>query len=233
MNIISIIFYFLCLLIVNYTPIVAMKKRNVHLKVHFDNNNNNTNVSTPTKRKRDSDNELYDQLITAIKNRDLQTVKALIIDDGNVNINQGDYNFQVTPLHYAAMYGFDEIIEILIKHKADVNAQDSSGLTPLHNAVGRYLSERLPQHIGSSEEFIRCINLLLEHGANPHIKDLAWETTPLDYAKEYSSIKNKLCKSINIGITERHLQRINGDSFADVLIKDYEIIISTLEQHTH
>lgn len=49
------------------------------------------------------------------------------------------------PLHMAACFGNNEAIEILLKHKAKVNARDANGLTPLHYtvALSRYNSAQL------------------------------------------------------------------------------------------
>ena len=49
------------------------------------------------------------------------------------------------PLHMAAWDGNNEAIELLLKHKAKVNARDANELTPLHYTVsrGRYDSAQL------------------------------------------------------------------------------------------
>lgn len=41
----------------------------------------------------------------------------------------------MTPLHYAAKYGHAEVVELLIQHRAQVNALDGVGCTPLHYAA--------------------------------------------------------------------------------------------------
>lgn len=40
-----------------------------------------------------------------------------------------------TALHRAALYGFENVIKVLIAHKADVNVKDNNGFNPLHMAV--------------------------------------------------------------------------------------------------
>lgn len=57
-----------------------------------------------------------------------------------------------TPLMEAASAGHNEIIELLIKHGADVNATSSSGNTPLMYAC--------------AGGHVNAVRLLLEHGAN-------------------------------------------------------------------
>ena len=43
--------------------------------------------------------------------------------------------FDATPLHYASIYGFAEIADILIYYDADLNSKTSDGSTPLHGTV--------------------------------------------------------------------------------------------------
>ena len=40
-----------------------------------------------------------------------------------------------TPLHYAALNGADEVFQLLVDNKADLDALDGVGATPLHFAV--------------------------------------------------------------------------------------------------
>ena len=40
-----------------------------------------------------------------------------------------------TPLHYAALNGADEVFQLLVENKADIDALDAVGATPLHFAV--------------------------------------------------------------------------------------------------
>ena len=47
-------------------------------------------------------------------------------------INSFDKN-RIAPLHYAARYDHVDIMELLIKHGANINVKDKEeGLTPLH-----------------------------------------------------------------------------------------------------
>jgi ankyrin repeat protein len=67
-----------------------------------------------------------------------------VYDDGN------------TALHIACMIGKEEVIEILLSHKANPNVINDVGLAPIHFAYGS----------GS-----RFFDKLLDHGANPFISD--------------------------------------------------------------
>ena len=63
-------------------------------------------------------------------------------------------------------------MQILIKHGADVNAQNETNLTPLHRA----------SLLGN----IQIVQLLIDHGADVTAKD--WKhQTPLHYASSWVS----------------------------------------------
>ncbi len=78
-----------------------------------------------------------------------------------------------TPLHLAAPYGGPEAVKLLIDRKADLNARDVRGMTPLMLALA--LDHPDP----------RVVKLLLEHGADPSIKSKAGETA-LDWARKFN-----------------------------------------------
>ncbi len=58
----------------------------------------------------------------------------------------------MTPLHFAAAYGHPEnVVELLLANKADVNAKDNNGWTPSHTAAAyghKDLAELLQPHAG-------------------------------------------------------------------------------------
>ena len=73
----------------------------------------------------------------------------------------------MTPLHWAANRGHLDIVQALLKARADVNAKDEYGMTPLHLAAIR-------GHLG-------IIQALLKAGADVNAKDED-EYTPLHLA---------------------------------------------------
>ena len=81
------------------------------------------------------------------------------------------------PLHLAAFYGFEEIARMLLANGARIEAnatgnfRDRKKRTPLHLAV---LGE-------DSDEVPRMVRLLLQHGADPNVKDTLG-MKPGDYA---------------------------------------------------
>ncbi len=57
----------------------------------------------------------------------------------------------MTPLHWAALWGYKEVAQLLLTNKADVNAKDKNDQTALHHATARGrepVAELLRQHGG-------------------------------------------------------------------------------------
>ena len=89
-----------------------------------------------------------------------------------------------TPLHHAAGSGRIHAIELLLENRADINAVDINGLTPLHtlwSTIHILRNQRLvnmlryssyPPFIGSlidkhlQKHLLRCRDFLIENGAN-------------------------------------------------------------------
>jgi ankyrin repeat protein len=93
------------------------------------------------------------RLIVAVTNNQPSKVEELIAS-ANVDINS--INDNVGPvLCLAAYIGHDEIIEILLRHGAEVNIRDNRSSTPLMNAT-----------LGDHESTVK---LLLASGADPSL----------------------------------------------------------------
>lgn len=78
------------------------------------------------------DNSAFKALLQAVENGDLENV-ALLFKKG-ANVNAKDIN-GLTPLHHAAAFGYENIVNLLLEKGADVNARDINNLTPLHYAA--------------------------------------------------------------------------------------------------
>jgi ankyrin repeat protein len=63
-------------------------------------------------------------------------------------------------LHLAVAKDHKDIAELLLANKADVNARDNNGVTPLHLAAGRNVAELLLANMAE-------VNARDNHGATP------------------------------------------------------------------
>ncbi len=62
------------------------------------------------------------------------------------------------------------MIHFLLDRRADIDAVDHNGVTPLHLAAIM------------GDEYVEAVRMLLEHGANPNTKDAINGQTPLHSA---------------------------------------------------
>ena len=81
-------------------------------------------------------------------------------------------SFHVAPIHSACSVGSIDIVAMLIRHGADVNAKQQQDYTPLHQAA----------HAGR----VDICELLLKNGADRNARTSGGQT-PLDMAKEKDS----------------------------------------------
>jgi len=77
----------------------------------------------------------------AVAEGDLDKVKVLL--EANPDLVFGKDNYGLTALHFAAMGGHRELVELLLVNKAEVNAKGNHGQTPLHYARDREVVELL------------------------------------------------------------------------------------------
>lgn len=125
-------------------------------------------------------------------NRDeiIGTLKILVENKANINAKTKDgetplltlFNEDFMLLYY--LYKFD-IFEALISLGADVNAQDKKGNTVLHTIM-----EYVANDPSSIYDYDDEIKLLLEHGANPAIKNKAGNTV-IDIIEKKFNFKEK------------------------------------------
>ena len=97
--------------------------------------------------------------------RDIPIAQEMLRSDPKL-VSERDAHFQETPLHIAARFGPVEMVELLIKMKADVNATAYNGFTPLHLAKAKDIAA-----------------LLVRAGADLDKLD-NWGKTPLQYAAQ-------------------------------------------------
>jgi len=111
--------------------------------------------------------ELY-VIIAAAKKGDIEAVKQHLADGADVNEKAGD---GTTPLHNAAVYGHNDVAELLIANGASVNAiivsGRNKGKTPLDLAIWRKktaTADLLRKHSGRTAEEIALMPRLVQHG---------------------------------------------------------------------
>lgn len=84
----------------------------------------------------------------SVKNGELAAVEEFVKQGGDVNKEiKGRF-----PLHYAADYGQEKIMEFLLSKGAKVNQPDKYGITPLLSAI--------------FEGHTNCVRMLLKKGAD-------------------------------------------------------------------
>ncbi|KAI9694376.1 MAG: hypothetical protein M1820_008976 [Bogoriella megaspora] len=97
---------------------------------------------------------------------------------------QGDPNAGLTPLLRAAQHKFPEVIHILLRRNASVNARDSDGFTALHYTL------RGEASAGSG---MQCAEILFSSGADPNLGCIEEKRTPLHESVIYSNEVSARC----------------------------------------
>ena len=75
-----------------------------------------------------------DALHAAVRGNQPVEVESWLRQGADVNAVMSD-QYTYTPLHWAAYYGYTDMVSILLSHHANVNTTDKFGRTPLHKAA--------------------------------------------------------------------------------------------------
>ena len=97
----------------------------------------------------------------------LHTMVPYLVVEHSQDVNAWGLYKKSTPLHWASFRGHVEVVRALLKHGADVTAQNEDGMTPLHWASRKGRAE--------------AIDVLLQHGADATARDIN-KSTPLHHA---------------------------------------------------
>lgn len=143
------------------------------------------------------------QFLITVRTRNLPKIRELLQREPTLVHAREEYDAQTsqqvylplsggfTALHRAAADGDLDLISLLLKAGADVQATSNYGLTPLHNAVAANHPDAVetllqhgasphvglkngltPLHWAAMRGYQRIISLLVQHGASPDIADL-------------------------------------------------------------
>jgi len=138
-------------------------------------------------------------IFEAIEKNNYDKVKTILENNGDANVQDALRN---TPMHMAAFWGRERIIDLLVSHGGKVDAINEAGRSPLYSAVeadhpsavkallkngadvnARYQRDRMTVlHLAALDGHFETAEALLEGGANPKIKDAAGKR-PVNYAK--------------------------------------------------
>ena len=142
--------------------------------------------------RKSSDRDIPPAIHQAAQSGHKQAVDDLLDD---TDVDEKDRNGQ-TPLHYACIYGWNRLVSFLIEKKANVNARDNFGRTPLHEAVRiensynalvlralidegkadvnlRDLDGKTALHLAVARPMTILVEILIDARANPSIPDNA------------------------------------------------------------
>ncbi|XP_036385783.1 poly [ADP-ribose] polymerase tankyrase-2 isoform X4 [Megalops cyprinoides] len=125
-----------------------------------------------------------------------QVCELLLRKGANVNEKTKDF---LTPLHLASEKSHNDVIEVLVKHEAKVNALDNLGQTALHRAA----------HCGH----LQTCRLLLSSGCDPLIMSLQG-FSPSQMGNE--SIQEILQEGAFIGNTDTDRQLLEASKSGDL-----------------
>ena len=114
----------------------------------------------------------------AVPEKQRKAIESLLAT--GADIQESDKN-GVTPLHHAVRFRSPAAVETLLQHGANVNQVcKRSGSTALHRAV---TSTGAPETAGKQDEARQIIELLLQFGADPAIKNKSGKKA-VDYVKD-------------------------------------------------
>jgi len=137
-------------------------------------------------------------LVQAISNRDHSWLNSLLESGANPNTPHRD----TLPLHFAARRGEMDVVDLLCRHGADIDARDAQGYTALTQAV---LSDDS-----------KTIAALLKRGADADVADHGGNT-PLHHAARLS--KFDILRQLVLAGAAQDMHNSAGDAPADILAR--------------
>jgi len=138
-------------------------------------------------------------LLMATQHRRISTTHLLIKFGANVDAQHT--SMKCTALHLAASNEFLDIVDILAKAGCKVDCEDPRGYTPLFMA--------------GTEGYVKCVEMLLEHGADPNHRAHSDNTTAIFHcaSKNRIGVVHALLKHGAEAMSTRHE---NGETIAEM-----------------
>ncbi|XP_046573761.1 transient receptor potential cation channel subfamily A member 1 homolog isoform X1 [Haliotis rubra] len=143
-----------------------------------------------------SPERITQEMVQCAREGDASTLEAIINalgKDIEKHVNSQD-EIGLTPLHYAAQYNHPDVVDILLKNKADVNIRgEEEGACPAHYAAMPVRGKKLktdrtaPQSMDQVWSGSSCVPKLKENGADFTLQD-TYGQTPLHYAAIHGNV---------------------------------------------
>jgi len=70
-----------------------------------------------------------------VQQRSIESLKLLLAAGADINAKDGTRG--LTPLHEAARWGWNDVVQFLVDHGANLEAKDNRGMTPVDSALGK------------------------------------------------------------------------------------------------
>jgi ankyrin repeat protein len=165
----------------------------------------------------------YETLDEAVSNLDSEDVARHVAAGADINQRyETDGGGFVTLLVLFASDGERNQVDLLLRHRADANAPDSDGQTPLHAAAGK--------------DHFEVVAVLLANGANPNPKnDHGWTPLHIAAAKGHLRVVKLLIMTgadkqtpNNVGATALLLALNNGKGEVAKILADPDDVKSAV-----
>ena len=177
---------------------------------------------------------------------DPEIIRLLIQHGAKVN-PETKYS-DLTPLHMAAWLGYQNLVDVLLEHGADPNAEDREKTTPLHQAAffGRteivkkllakgagvnFADERgnTPLHYAAFMGYPEIAKLLLEAGADVRVTNERYQRGSLTPLHETVTLDREgLARLLGFGMQELEP---GGSAFAPAIKSDHLAVAKLLLEH--
>ncbi|XP_014208278.1 tankyrase-1-like [Copidosoma floridanum] len=162
--------------LLNHVPLPKMYDQELNNSLHFIAKTDNDFIASKLLRAGcDKDERNHDgdtPLAIALLNRNAKVAKVLL--DAGADHKKAIFKNKRSPLHVSVRNGFVDVVKMLLDAGANVNAADSDGQIPLHDAI-------LTKDGMKQNDRCKIVKMLIKAGSNINEKD-DYGDTPLHYA---------------------------------------------------